>query len=366
MNYLIKSDNIDALDVLKERFSNAVDVVYIDPPYNTGKRMGKYNDSFGSHKEWTDFMRPRLEKSLPLLKKSCMVFISIGVHELAYLKILCDEVFGERNFISIITWQNKHTTQNDKSGLANQTEYILVYCKDIKHIDTNKDPQRQEYLKKTYKNIDNDPRGPWRGGVTLFKEKNPKSSEVAVTSPSGIEWVRPWNYNKEGWKRLENDKLIYWGEKNDKCPVKKVFLHHVIQAGRTPVNLWLGRNPEDKAREVGFTSDGKKDLSKITGSTKDFMYPKPVRLIKRVLALASKRDSLVLDYFAGSGTTAQAVLEVNVEDGGNRRFILITNNEQNICDEVTCPRIQKVIEGYGETKGTGGEFTYIEDLSDLR
>jgi adenine-specific DNA-methyltransferase len=364
MNYLIKSDNIDALDVLKERYSEAVDVVYIDPPYNTGKKMGKYKDSFGSHEEWTDFMRPRLEKSLPLLKKSCAIFISIGEHELAHLKILCNEVFGEKNYVSLITWQNKHTTQNDKAGIANQTEYILVYCKDKKSIDCNKDPQREEYLKKTYKNPDNDPRGDWRGGVMLYKDKNPHS--YTVTSPSGVEWTKPWNYSQKSWnEELEEEDLIWWGENNDKCPVKKVFRKDVEKTGRTPVNLWTGINKDDRIREVGFTSDGKKDLSDITGSTKDFMYPKPVKLIKRILAIASHKDSVVLDYFAGSGTTGQAVLEANCEDGGSREFVLVTNNEENICDEVTYPRIKKVIEGYEDTKGTGGELTYIEDLSQL-
>lgn len=351
MNYLIQGDNKDVLKELLKTHEKKVGVVYIDPPYNTGKKQGKYKDTFGSHAQWQEFMRPRLKASLPLLRDDCVIFISIGIQEVAHLKILCDEVFGEKNFVTIITWQNKHSTQNDKSGIANQTEYIVVYCKDIAQLSIKKDRQREEYVKKTYKNPDNDPCGRWRGGVQLFKDKNPKS--FTVKSPSGKEWTKPWNYSEAGWKKLEAEKRIWWGEDDNSCPVKKVYLEDVEKEGRTAVNLWLGKNKDDKVREVGFTSEGKKDLARIT-SNKDFMYPKPVRLIRRILDLASDKDSVILDYFAGSGTTAQAVLESNEADGGNRSFILITNNEENICEEVTKVRIEKILSGYSYTdqKGT--------------
>lgn len=344
MNYLIQGDNKDVLKYISKKCKKKVGVVYIDPPYNTGKKQGKYKDTFGSHAQWQTFMKPRLKASLPLLRDDCVIFISIGNEELAHLKILCDEVFGEKNFVTIITWQNKNTTQNDKSGIANQTEYIVVYCVDIDQLTIRKDRQRESYLKKTYKNPDNDPRGSWRGGVQLFKEKNRRS--FTVESPSGKKWNRGWNFNEEGWKRLELDKRIWWGADDNLCPVKKVYLSDVKREGRTAVNLWLGKNKDDEIREVGFTADGKKDLARITGSNKDFLYPKPVRLIKRILDLASDKDSVILDYFAGSGTTAQAVLECNEKDGGNRKFVLITNNEENICEEVTRVRIEKVISGY--------------------
>jgi adenine-specific DNA-methyltransferase len=367
MNYLLNGDNLDVLTAITPSFLGSVDLVYIDPPYNTGKQMGKYKDAFGSHKQWIDFMCPRLTASLPLLKDSAITFISIGVTELAHLKILCDKVFGEKNLISLITWQNKHTTANDKNGIASQTEYILAYAKNISRAVINKDRQRQEYLDSTYKNPDNDPRGPWRGGVQLHKKKTKPT--FAVRSPTGKEWVLGWNYSQKAWtEELEKNNLIWWGEKGDKCPVKKVFLQDVVKEGRTPVNLWLGNNEADQIRSVGFTGDGSLELERITGVKADFLYPKPLKLIKRILSIASRPDSIVMDYFAGSGTTGQAVLEYNKDYGGSRKFILVTNNENGICENITKKRIENAINGYSYSDsrggkvvvpGTGGEYRYL-------
>jgi adenine-specific DNA-methyltransferase len=360
MNYLIQSDNLPALQKINQLKKEFIDLIYIDPPYNTGKKMGKYNDSFQSHENWVEFMRPRLKESLPLLKNTGMIFISIGDEELAHLKLLCNEIFDEKNFVSIISWQSKYTVSNDKNGITSQIEYIIVYAKDIKLITINNDLLREDYVSKTYKNPDNDPRGLWRGGVQLWKKKNP--NKYTVTSPNGKQWTMPWNYSKESWeeKLVKND-LIYWGKGGNSCPVKKVFLKDTKGKGIT--NLWLGE-------DVGYTADGGNTLEAITGERNDFIYPKPVSLMDRIIQIAGNKESIIMDYFAGSGTMGQAVLESNKADGGNRQFILITNNENEICEQVTSKRLTKVINGYTSNKGvevpgTGGDFEYIIDLERL-
>lgn len=352
---LYNGDNLAVMTEIKASLLGKVDLQYIDPPYNTGKKMGKYNDNYSSHKEWADFMKPRLDLSKDCMSGSGTIWISIGEDEEAHLKILCNDIFGEKNKVASIIWQSKYTVSNDKSGISTQTEYILVYAKDIKKIKLNNDPLREEYVKTMYKNIDNDPEGPWRGGVQLYKKKNPHS--YTVVSPTGKEWTMPWNYSEAQWyDELVAKKLIYWGKDGDKCPVKKVYLKNT--KGIAVKNLWLGD-------EVGYTADGGNTLENMFGDRNEFLYPKPVSLMKRILQVASQPDSTVMDFFAGSGTMGQAVLEYNHDDGGTRKSILITNNENNICDGVSFPRLQKVIEGYtGEDKkdylATGGKLSYYK------
>jgi adenine-specific DNA-methyltransferase len=359
MNYLIQSDNLPALKKIGQLKKKFIDLIYIDPPYNTGKKMSKYNDSFQSHENWVEFMRPRLEACLTLLKDTGLIFISIGDEELAHLKILCNEIFNEKNFVSNISLQSKCAISNDKKGIISQIEYIMVYAKDIKLITINNDPLKKDYVSKTYKNIDNDPRGLWRC-IQLWKRKNKNS--YTITSPTGKQWTMPWNFNEISWKeKLEKNDLLYWGRNGNSCPVKKVFLKDTKGTGIT--NLWLGS-------DVGYTADGGNLLESITGKRNDFIYPKPVTLMKRIMKIAGNKDSVIMDFFAGSGTMGHAVLENNKEDNGNRQFILITNNENNICEEVTYKRLTKVIDGYINNKnveitGTGGNFEYIVDLDKL-
>lgn len=352
---LIKGDNLIALEHLQEDYKDKIHLIYIDPPYNTGKKMGQYNDNFKTHETWVSFMRPRLILAKKYLSDDGLIFISIGEHEEAHLKILCNEIFGEENKISSIIWQSKYTIANDKKGISTQTEYIIVYAKDAKCITINNDPLRDEYVKSNYKNADNDPRGLWRGGVQLYKKKNPHS--YTVTSPAGKSWTMPWNYSEKNWKEvLEKNNLLYWGKDGDSCPVKKVFLKDTKGTGIK--NLWLGE-------DVGYTADGDGLLEKMFGNRNQFLYSKPVSLMKRILKIAAKHDSLVMDFFAGSGTLGQAVLEVNKELDQQIKFILITNNENNICDETTFPRLKNIIEGYVNKDGlninaTGGNLEFVE------
>lgn len=354
-NILVEGENLKIMTLLESKLTNAIDLIYIDPPYNTGKKMGKYNDNFGSHEEWAEFIKPRLLLAKKFLTDNGMIFISIGENEEAYLKILCDQIFGEKNRVSSIIWQCKYTIANDKSGISNQVEYILVYAKDIKKININNDPLRDEYINKTYKNPDNDPRGLWRGGVQLFKNKNKKS--YTVESPNGIKWTKPWNYSESQWYNvLEKEGLIYWGKDGNSCPVKKVFLKNTKGVGIG--NLWLGS-------EVGYTADGGLLLNKMGFEKNSFLYSKPVSLIKRILQIATTKNSTILDFFAGSGTTGHATLELNKEDGGNRQFILINNKENELCSKLIYPRLERVIFGYVDNDnvkidGTDGELAYFK------
>ena len=212
-----------------------------------------------------------------------------------------------------------------------------MYAKNIKNIKINYDPLREEYVKSVYKNVDDDPRGAWRLGVQLYKKKNKRSYKV--TSPTGKEWIMPWNYSEESWhNNLEKNNLIYWGKDGNACPVKKVFLKDT--KGIAIKNLWTGE-------EVGYSADGGDLLENMFGDRNVFLYPKPVSLMKRIVQIASQSNSLIMDFFAGSATLGQAILEYNrdVKDS-NRSFILITNNENNICNNVSFPRLKKVISGY--------------------
>ena len=281
-HFLYEGDNLQILCSLEHAYLNKVDVIYIDPPYNTGKKMGKYKDSFKSHTAWVAFMRPRLVYAKKLLSPSGVIFISIGETEEAHLKILCDEIFGEVNKVSSIVWQSRYTTANDKNGISTQTEYILVYAKNIKKIKIKKDPLNEQYVKDAYsKNLDNDPRGPWRQGIQLYKKKNKKM--YTVTAPNGKKWTKPWNYSEKQWNDVlvKND-LLYWGKSGNSCPTKKAFLKDTL--GTCVKNLWLGS-------EVGYTADGGDTLEKMFGDRNIFLYPKPVSLLNRIIEIAAKPNS---------------------------------------------------------------------------
>jgi len=347
-NFLYNGDNLDIMSKIVADYSNKIDIIYIDPPYNTGKKMGKYNDNYSSHEKWLNFIKPRIVLAKEFLSDNGVIFISIGENEEAHLKLLCNDIFEEKNKIASIIWQSKYTVANDKRGISSQTEYILVYAKDADNIIINSDALRPEYVDKTYRNMDNDPRGLWRS-VQLYKKKNKYSYKVI--SPTGKEWTMPWNYSEEQWHNvLEKEQLIYWGKDGNSCPSKKVFIKDTKGTGirnlwlDEDINLWLGN-------DVGYTSDGGAVLESMFGDRNEFLYPKPVSLMKRILQVASQPNSLTMDFFAGSGTWGHAILEYNKEHGGNRRFILITDNENNICDRVAFPRIKKVINGYIDKKG---------------
>ena len=349
VNILIEGDNYHALSVLNYTHKGKIDVIYIDPPYNTGNKDFKYNDHWVDkedtyrHSKWLSFLSGRLRFAKNLLKSNGVMFISIDDNEYAALKLLCDGLFGESNVETII-W---HKVSDDSGRLKvthrfrREHEYIIVCYKNKDSVFFKKYLSDRNY-KNVYTNPDNDPRGPYKQGIVSNTEatSNPKGKNYySIKTPSGRIVTRQWRYPEEEFKKLDKDKRIYYGKDGSSIPSIKVFINE--QKETTPTSIFYGLGT---AKTAGF------ELEAIFGN-KPFIYPKPVTLIQHIIHIASAQDCLVLDFMAGSGTTGQAILQLNKKDGGHRRFILCTNNENNIATEVCYPRIVKVIDGYKEAKG---------------
>ena len=342
-NVIIRGDNLDVLKILKQNYNEKIKMIYIDPPYNTKNDEFVYSDNFKeldknliekfglnentinyltdlygthNHSGWLSFMYPRLLLARDLLTDDGVIFISIDDREQANLKIMCDEIFGEENFVSCLIWQDKYTTTNDKNGISSQTDYILCYCRNLNNISINKLPLRDEYIKTTYTNDDNNDRGKYRL-VQMYKKKNPYSYDV--TSPSGKVWNMPWNFTRENFLEMDKNNKIYWGKDNNAQPQKKVYLKD--SDGVNPVNLLLGK-------DVGFSGDGGNEIEELFNDRNIFSYPKNTKLIKHILKISSNPNDLILDFFAGSGTTANAVIDLNKEENSNRKFILVQWDEK--------------------------------------
>ena len=359
---LIEGDNYHALTCLNYTHKEKVDVIYIDPPYNTGSDGFRYKDKriYKKHPDgtevpknhplrhsyWLSFMAKRLELAKNLLKDTGVIFISIDDNEVAQLKLLCDGVFGEENFVSNIIWQKKFSPQNDATYFSDNHDYIICYCKSKIFFKINGLIRSDEAISR-YKNPDNDSRGLWTSGDCSVKTYS-EAYDYPITTPSG-RIVNPpkgycWRFSKEKFSELVNDKRIWFGVEGDGVPRFKRFLSDVKE-GITPMTIWLHE-------EVGHNQSAKQEMKSILFDVENtFQTPKPVKLIDKILKLTTNNEtpSVILDFFAGSGTTAQAVMELNKEDGGNRQCILVTDNEQDICKKVCYPRIQRVIEGYAFT-----------------
>ena len=399
-NFLLEGDNLHSLRLLEKTHKGKIDVIYIDPPYNTGSRDFRYDDAFVDaldgfrHSKWLSFMEKRLFVAKNLLRSTGVIFISIDDNECAQLKLLCDEVFREECFVADVSWQRTYSTRNDSKGIVSEVEHILVYSK-TPDWQPNKLPRTAEMDAK-YKNPDNDV-APWRsdnayapGAAThqgmVYAIQHPFTGELLYPTNGScwryqqdqmLEYMRGWTEYKledihddakraevcgvsvdnirKGVKSIvlakpleiarEEAKLVYktgpmprfFFSKGGKGGIaRKTYLENV--GGKPPTNFW-------SFNDVGHTDGAKKQLKDIFSGKTPFDTPKPTTLITRILQIAADKDCTVLDFFAGSGTTGQAVLEQNKEDGGNRRFILCTNNENGICDSVTYPRIQTVITG---------------------
>lgn len=355
-NLLIEGDNLESLLSLQYTHKGLVNLIYIDPPYNTGNKDFRYNDRYVDkedtwrHSSWLSFMHKRLLLAKDLLADDGVIFISIDDNEFAQLKLLCDEVFGEQNFINTIIWQ-KTNGKNDVKTLSCLHEYILIYSKS-EGVCFNNESLDKEYVRKTYKNPDSDIRGEWTTKQMYRDDGRPK---YTVISPTGKEWYMPWIYTKDNMDNLLKDNLVYWGKDGNACPRKKIFLKD--SKGQKSKTLWV-------KDVVGGSQEASSILKDLFGKP-IFNYSKPVSLMKKVLSLHTNKNIVVLDFFAGSGTTGHAVMELNKEDGGNRQFILCTNNENNICEEVTYQRLNKVINGYTtpkgkEVEGLGGNLKYYK------
>lgn len=360
-NFLLEGDNLHSLHLLEKTHRGQIDVIYIDPPYNTGKKDDfRYNDAYVDkedtfrHSKWLSFMAERLKIARKLLSPKGAIFISIDDDEQAALKMLCDDIFGQQNFVASVIWEKKFSPQNDAKWLSDNHDFVLVYALN-KEIWKPNLLERTEEMNARYSNPDNDPRGPWTSSdfsARTFSE----SGYYPITTPSGKVVYpadsRSWITNEESFKKLVAENRIWFGAKGSNVPRIKTYLSEV-QQGVVCKTIW-------NRDEVGDTQEGTRDLKTLFDGKGVFKSPKPIRLIERVLKLASKKDSTVLDFFAGSGSTGQAVLRLNTEDGGKRRFILCTNNENGICEEVTYERIKRVVSGYGDSAEIPANLMYYK------
>lgn len=295
-NMLIHGDNLLALKALEARFAGQVKCIYIDPPYNTGTAFEHYDDNL-EHSQWLNLMRPRLQILHNLLSEDGSIWISIDDDEQAYLKILCDEIFGRFNFVSNVIWEKKYSPQNDAKWLSDSHDFIMVYAKNKSIWRPNLLPRSAE-MNARYKNPDNDPRGPWKSADFSAKTYS-TTGDYPITLPSGRVVTPPqsraWITNYDKFMELVADNRIWFGADGNNVPSQKKFLSEVKQ-GTTAMTIW-------KYTDVGHTQDAKKEV-KALNPDDPFVTPKPEKLIERVLILATNPGDLVLDSFLGSGTTA--------------------------------------------------------------
>ena len=371
---LIEGDNLEALTTLAYTHEGKIDVIYIDPPYNTGNKDFVYYDDFSDdyrtlpyvekedayrHSKWLSFMSRRLKIAKKLLSERGVIFISIDDNEQANLKLLCDEIFEEKHFIADLIWQKKFARANDALYFSTMHDHILCYCR--KRLGESDNAwklgliSRGDKVPSGYSNPDNDSRGVWTSTI-LSAKSGSDSLLYEIISPSGKKFFPPsgryWSCNKETFEKWKSEGRIWFGKKGDAAPRKKTFLTEV-QEGLRP-NTILFHD------EVGHNQEGKQELKNIFNGRGIFDGPKPIRLISFLLRIANIRSAIVLDFFAGSGTTLHAVMQLNAEeDGGHRTCILCTNNERNICEEVTYERNKRVIQGYTKPNGE-----FVEGLTD--
>lgn len=345
INFLIEGDNLASLRLLEKTHKGKIDLIYIDPPYNTLKEGFTYSDTLVDkndtfrHSKWLSFMKQRMDIAHNLLCKNGVVFISLDDTEVATLRILCDEIFGYQNFVANVVWEKKFSPQNDAKWLSDSHDHILVYAKNKEEWHP-KLLNRTEEMDKRYSNPDNDPRGPWTSSDFTVKTAS-QAYIYPITTPSGRIVMptasRSWVTSEANYLELKKDNRIWFGKKGNNVPRIKTFLSEV-QQGTVCKTIWY-------RTEVGDTQEGTRDLKNVFGKAGMFTNPKPIRLIERILDIASFDDSIVLDFFAGSGTTGHAILKYNAEhENSKRSFILCTNNENGICRDITYERIKRVID----------------------
>ncbi len=337
---LIEGDNLEALTVLSYTHSGMIDVIYIDPPYNTGNKDFTYNDTYVDkedgfrHSKWLSFMNKRLKIAKNLLSKKGVIFISIDDNELSQLKLLCNEIYGESNFVACPVRRRRKSQANLSKNISTIHEYVLIYRKNIIHelnkIEANIDVS-------SYKNPDHDPRGPY----TTMPCTNRGGTKYSVVTPMGNIIEDEWRFKKETYDELYNDNKIVFPRGGKGKPRYKLFLTEKQQGGVIPNSWW---------DELESNQEGAIVLKQILGKDA-FSNPKPVGLITFLEKLATSKCSTILDFFAGSGTTLHATMQLNAEDGGHRQCILVTNNENGICENVTYERNRRVIQGYTTPKG---------------
>ena len=378
-NLLVQGDNLVALKALLPYYAGQVKCIYIDPPYNTGNESWVYNDNVNSpemrewlgkavgkeaedlsrHDKWLCMMYPRLVLLKEFLREDGAIFLSIDDNEVHTLRSLLDEIFGNRNFVTALIWQKIYTVKNSARHFSEMHDYILVYAKDINTWQRNLLPRSAE-LNDSYTNPDDDSRGPWTTNAIQARNYYSQGS-YEIISPAGKSFFPPsgtyWRVSKESFDQLNSDHRIWWGATGKSTPRIKKFLSEVKQ-GVVPATIWLHG-------EAGQNAEAKAEIREILSESGDiFVTPKPSKLIRKILQVATDQDSIILDSFAGSGTTGHAVLAQNAEDGGNRRFILV-EMDPSIAQNITKERLDRVASGYINTKGTpvmglGGGFRFCK------
>ncbi len=350
-NIYIEGDNLEVLKLLQESYLSKVKVIYIDPPYNTGAdfiykdsyklateeyeySIGVYNDEDEKlfknvdtngrfHSDWCSMIYSRLLLARNLLSDDGVIFISIDDHEQDNMKKICNEIFGENNFLAQVIWERAFSPVNLKKHFSECHDYILCYAKKIELAVCNGLPRSGESDSR-YSNPDNDPRGPWTSG-DLSVGPAVESRIYEIVTPSGRRVLPPsgycWRLDKNTFEQYKAENRIWFGESGENVPRIKRFLSDVKQ-GITPMTIW-------KYTDVGSSQDATKELKKIFDGKAFFDYPKPVELIKRCIELYADDECIIMDFFSGSATTAQAVMELNANDGGHRKFIMVQCAENN-------------------------------------
>lgn len=367
-NLFIEGDNLEVLKLLQRSYANKVKMIYIDPPYNTGKEFvypDKFQDNLDTylkytgqkgdegerftsntessgrkHTNWLNMMYPRLKLARDLLKEDGVIFISIDDNEQANLKKICDDVFGEESLITTILWKRKNEISSDSKNVAVQGEYILAYAKSLDNTEFLPEPLSTEYIAKSYKEPTTEyPHGKWRPvPITVSKGLGGGGYEYEIKSPSGKRHTRLWAYPKKRYEELLAKKMIYFGAKEDGIPQRVIYANE--SNGQPITNYWdnVAKNKEGKKEVLDLFEDN------------IFDTPKPTNLIKKLIGLVSKSDAnLILDFFSGSSTTAHAVMQLNAEDGGSRRHIMVQLPEH--CD----PKSEAYKAGYKNIADIGKE-----------
>lgn len=373
-NKIIHGDNLDALKSLLPEYEGKVKCIYIDPPYNTGSEWWVYNDNVSDpklkkwlhqvvgkewedltrHDKWLCMMYPRLKLLHKLLADNGVIFISIDDNEQANLKLIMDEIFWGSNFVTNFIWE-KRTNRENRKVVSTRHDYVVTYCKNsnLSEQILKQVPMTEKALA-NYKNLDNDPQWLWKSDpATAQAGHATKSQFYTLIAPNGkehnLESWRCWLYTKEVMdEEIRQGRIWFWKDWNG-VPRIKTYLN--------AKERWLTPETILFASDVATNEIAKKEIKEIFSGLSAFETPKPYQLIEHLLQIATEKDSIILDSFAGSGTTAHAILNLNKKDNGNRKFILIET--EDYADTITAERVKKVINGYAETEWTGGDFEYM-------
>jgi adenine-specific DNA-methyltransferase len=377
-NFIFEGDNYHTLYTLNFTHKRKIDVIYIDPPYNTGNKSWRYNNDYIDkedrfrHSKWLSFMSKRLRLARRLLKENGIIICAIDDYEFASLKLLFDNIYGEQNRLGTLVVVHNPRGRNDDKFFASQHEYVLVYAKNsdkanVHHFALNEDDKDQykkaddisAFAETSFIRTGNNSKRTERPNLYYPIYYNEKTNELSLTKSKGWEELLPtnndgeekcWRWGKHTFLELHSTELFVKKVKGENKIYKKRRLND--NTGKKPKTVWYDS-------KYDASSNGIMLLQKILGKDNTFNYPKSIFAVKDIIEITSNPNALILDFFAGSGTTGQAVLELNQQDNGNRQFILCTNNENKICEEVTYPRIKKVIEGYGAKKGIKANVKYF-------